>query len=375
MKKGEKKIRNASREELIIPESVVNTESYYQLNEVLKHELLNDKRLYKTSDVNLTIDLAQSLNNVKKKISHLPLPEQKDILANAHAVRALYGKVSVLKQHAYGMVRGNYVEDNGLLVPRTTELLELFGRFHTVEEIHKIINQEWKLDVSKATISAFKGKHEVKIIELQEKYKRNFSHVRLGYKRSRLDELTFLYQSRKELREVSPTVDNDRLMLQMLEQVRKECEGDEIKINFEGKLDVNATINLHIQTDVMQKVAIKDIVLSRLCAKYNVDPKLILHRLHRSIYAKFTGTKPADGDIMEDQIIYPSQHIYDFDKIKKLNQKINFEEAQIIEEIKKEENIPEVKKQQINDLKASLQEKLKQRQEEAIRMAGRTKKE
>ena len=375
MKKGLKKNIIGAVANGIIPENIINVEAYYELEKVLKHELLNDKRLYTTSDVNLIIDLAQLPHTVKKKISHLPLPEQSDILAYSTAVRSMFGKASALKQAAYGMSRGHYAEDTSFLNPRMIEILELFGNYHTTDEVHKIINQQWQLPVSKATVVNFKNKHEVKIKELQEKYKRDFSHVRLGYKKSRLDELTYLYQSRKDMREKSPTVDNDKMLLKFIEQIRKECEGDEIKVNFEGKLDVNATIDLHIQTDIMQKVSIKDIVLARLCAKYGVDPKLILHRLHRSIYAKFTGTKPADGDIMEDQIIYPSQHIYDFDKIKKLNDKIKFDEAQIVEETNKLEILPETKKQEISNLKSSLMEKLKQKQEEAIRIAGRTRKD
>lgn len=343
-----------------LPKGVVNRNAYNDYVILQQHPLLNDDRVYQTSNPNLKIDLATPINHVRRMSADLPEQEQKDIFAQTSAVKALLGKLSFLKQSTYGMVRGNFIEDNGFLDPRKTELIELFGRFHTIEEVHQLINQQWGLEVSISTVRAFKTKNLDKVTELQEKYKRDYSHVRLGYKRARLDELTYLYTKRKEIFEGNPTAENHRLMLTTLEQIRKECEGDELKVSFEGNLNINATINVHIQNDLMQKLSIKDIVLSRLCGKYGVNNQLLLYRLHRSFYAKFVGTQKADNDLLGDEMIYPSQHVYDFEKIKRQNQLLEIEEAKIVEEDVK---VEESKKDPGAILKKALQEKIKQKQE------------
>ncbi len=378
VKKDNNKKNTGSKKPIIveyseeIPEMVVDKEAYKEYLKIKNHELLNDKRIYNTSDVNLSIDLAQQLNYIKKKISHLSLEEQKDILAHTAAARALLGKLGYLKTKAFAQTSGRYLDDNTYLAPRITEVLELFGRFHTTEEVHRIINQDWGLEVSNSVVKQFREKHFEKINELQEKYKRDYSHVRLGYKRSRLDELSYLYQKRKE--KIGTSVDNDKLMLMIMEQIRKEIDGDEIKINFEGKIDVNATINLHIQQDILQRVSIKTIVISRLCAKYGIESQLIMQRLYKSVYAKFAGTIPADGDLLEDAIIYPSQQIYDFNKIEKMNNRNKIEEAQIVEESRNKNTLSPAKEKTMSDLKRSLAEKLKQKQDQTSRVSRIDKK-
>ncbi len=365
--KGKGKNEKLSTPEDLVPKAVVNRDAYLEYVKLKEHPMLGDARIVQTSNANLTLDLGMPIHRLKKFLPDLPEAEQKDILAQHAAVKSLTARLGILKQKSYGLIRGNFIEDNGYLDPRKTELFELFGRFYTTEEVHRVINEQWGLEVSKNTVAAFKTKYLDKITELQEKYKRDYSHVRLGYKRARLDELTYIYQKRKDIYETNPSVENHRLLLQTLEQVRKEVDGDELKVTFEGKLDINATINVHIQNDLLQKISIKDIVIGNLCAKYNVDPKILLHRLHKSFYAKFVGTVKPEDDLLEAEMIYPSQAIYDFDKIVRLNKQLDIEEAQIVEEeTKKVEKV----KPTGAALKQSLQEKLRQKIEQANKSAS-----
>ena len=63
-------------------------------------------------------------------------------------------------------------------------------------------------------------------------------------------------------------------------------------------------------------------IIGRLCARLKVNPKYILYRLHTSYYSKFTGFLP--NDISDDnEIQYPSQIVYDFDRIAALNKELN----------------------------------------------------
>lgn len=350
-----------------IPEKIVNRVAYEKYVEVKGHHLLNEGRMYKTSDVNVIVDLGAFRSKYfEKKIEHLPDDEKRIIYGQMAAVKGLIQKMGMLKQQAFGVARSVYIEDNSYLKPRQAELLEYFKKLHTVEEVHKIVNAEWGLPVPLAQIKNFRIKHFEQIQQLQEEYKRETDHVRLGYKRSRLEELSEMFASMKVTYEQRRHHESYKLMLMTMEQIRKEADIPELRMVFEGTMtnmnvDVQGVVQNHIEeTIMMQRLNLKAIILSRMCAKTGVNPLIIMHRLMKSYYAKFTGTLPADQSIYTDDLIYPASHIYDFDKIEKLNKQQMQIEQDILEKHEKQvqdtENTPA-----FSDLKKLLAEKLEQK--------------
>lgn len=324
-------------------EVIEDEEMYQEYLKVSTHPLLTSERLIQIPGQPKAVDILAPITVLKKKIISLTAQEQKEILTKHSAATTLLQRATVLRKKAYGVV-SNFAfstktnEPMVILDVRKTEILELYGRFFTSQEIFKTINQEWNLTVSMNTLEAFKNKYQEEIFKLQEKYKRDYSNVRLGYKRSRLDELTWLYNKRKEIYERTGFGEDHKILQSTLEQIRKECEKDELKISFEGNINITETINVHFQNEALQQLSVKDIVLGRLCAKFGVNPKVMHHRLHKSFYSKFVGTVEAEEDLMTDEIIYPSQIVYDFNKIRNQNKNIKIEEAQIIAQDKKEES-------------------------------------
>ena len=77
-----------------------------------------------------------------------------------------------------------------------------------------------------------------------------------------------------------------------------------------------------------------------------------MYRLHTSYYSKFTGFLPQDMAGDEDEISYPSQVVYDFDRIAKLNEALDITDVEYTED-------PEPKKP--TGLKALLQAKLEEK--------------
>ena len=54
-------------------------------------------------------------------------------------------------------------------------------------------------------------------------------------------------------------------------------------------LDVNieVTIQNHIQKEILRTINLKEIILGRVAARMNYDPKKLVAGLHNSYYAKF----------------------------------------------------------------------------------------
>ena len=129
-------------------------------------------------------------------------------------------------------------------------------------------------------------------------------------KRPRLEELAWMY-SKMKARYVSLNgIDAYNSMLRTLEQIRKEAEGDVLNIN--GVLDVNieVTIQNHIQKEILKTINLKEIILGRVAARMNFDTKKLVAGLHNSYYAKFVDIS---GEYDEEaEMNYPSNQAYDF---------------------------------------------------------------
>lgn len=357
-----------NKNENISNDGVVDEETYQEYLKISTHPLLTSQRLFSIPGNPKLLDILTPLTTLKKKILSLPEAEQKVIITKHKAATSLMQKANSLRRKAYGIHTNHSFstknnEATTILDIRKTEILELYGRFFTSQEILKTLSQEYNLSVSLSTLEAFKTKYQEEITKIQEKHRKDYSNIRLGYKRSRLEELTWMYNKRKEIYERTGYGEDHKILQSTLEQIRKECEKDELKISFEGNINITETINVHFQNEMFQQLSVKDIVLGRLCAKFGINPKVMHHRMHKSFYAKFVGTVEAEEDLMTDEIIYPSQIVYDFNKIRHQNKAIKIEEAQIITDSKKEES--ENPPAEINKLKQQIMKALEERKTKA----------
>ena len=84
-----------------------------------------------------------------------------------------------------------------------------------------------------------------------------------------------------------------------------------------GAVDINieVTIQNHIQKEILKTINLKEIILGRVAARMNYDPKKLVAGLHNSYYAKFVDIS---GDFDEDaEMQYPSNTAYDFGMIER----------------------------------------------------------
>lgn len=341
---------------LKVPTGVIDIDAYNEYNRVLNSETLKNCEV-ETSDPNCTVNLKSLLFRLEAKIAHLPEEEREELKARGKAMHSLMGKLSQLKKKAFGIAQnGPYSLQESVLDAKSSELIEYFGRFHSAYEIHKIVTIDWGYDVNYTTVENFRKRHLDRIKEKQEEYKRDYSDVRLGHKRSRLDELQYLYNHRKQKYEESENKDDYKLLLQTIEQIRKEVEGDKFTIDGHLTMDVEHTVNLHIQNEVLKNIVINDIIVGRLSARIGVDSRVLINKLHNSYYAKFTGFDTSQADSLDEVPIYPSKFVYNFDDLERHSLELKNKE----EDFKRSLPVLEpAQKAHMTDVKSILLEKIR----------------
>lgn len=319
---GNKEVRDDSGD-IIYPPEVINRKAWDEY--IALYEWLSDpvNHLFETSDPELVLNLASSRFHINNKIVHLPKAEQKRIIKIHEAVCVKRGymtkkKIEAVDGYAKQGERRRKLESKlqgNEAIDRMAEIVEMFGRFYSISEVHKVITTDWGVDITTHSLSRFRSNNMPKILELQEKYRREFSDVRLGIKRSRLDELSYLYNTRRQIYDKTTRLDDSRELRAILLDIRREIEGDRVIIDGNMSIDINQTISVHINQEMMNTLGIKSMIIARTAAKLNVSPLMLQYRLSRSYYAKFAGFMKSDINISDEEIPYPSKIIYNFEDL------------------------------------------------------------
>jgi hypothetical protein len=341
-------LSNSGLRKKISPSLVKNKDAY---NELLmkEKELENDpERFYKSNTIDFTFDLLVPYIKINKQVKENNIPEYEAaiILKKSKEFTSRYFKLNKLRFEAVGG-KNEFGERFTVLDARKAELIGLFGKFNTLAETHKIVTTEWGLNISYSNLEKFRANNLDTIQAEQDKYVRDWSGLKLVYKRGRLDEYSGLYEDRKIRYDETHNRDDYKLLLQTLEAIRKEIEGDRLTVDGSLEVNVQQTINLHVQQDLLKNLNILQFIIARVAVRMGKSQSVLMERLEKSYYAKFSGILPPDNNINTDEIYYPSRELYDFNKIKAAN-------ATVIEDV---QPLPEVKeeiKQQGNALMEAL---------------------
>lgn len=241
-----------------------------------------------------------------------------------------------------------------LLKQHETYILELFGKFYNSRQVHKKLLED-KIVVSYEAIHSFFQQNREKIRELRNKAQENIDDLSIGIKRGRLEILDFLLGDLKELynkQTPSQKISYSKEIRGIVEQARKEVEGDELKLTVNGRIDVTATIETVMRgATLTQDLTIAQMVLSRVAARTGTSYMKLATRLANSFYAKFNGFRKNDN-IAEDPI-YPSSFNYDiFEMRDRVEELYRVEDASysIVEEVDREEEDLKVDKEKLLQL-------------------------
>lgn len=313
----------------VIPEDVVDREFYVKWSK-LKDKLPNSSsRHIQTSDPNITIDCYALVHYVDSKICDLPQKERKEIMEQYWKFRKQFGRMNAYKSKAFASSSRNY--GTNFLKKRRGEMIGLFGQYFDVKEVHKIITQDWGYTVAIGALEEYRKQNIKEIEESQRSYKNNLGAVRLGHKRCRLEELSYLYNDRKQKYFDTRGKEDYKLLLMTIDQIRREVEGDTLRIDGAFQINVEHRLTQHIQQEILKELVLKDLIVSRVAAKMGSNSLLLMSELDNSFYTKHSGF---NGTVDEEaEIIQPSKTEYDFDAIKKKHKEksVSIEEAEIDE--------------------------------------------
>lgn len=304
--------------QITIPEDVVNPTEYKKMLALEKHPIIRNT-IYISSEGD-EINIGMLPHRLAKHIEHLSSKEQEDILELKRKYNQLRAKISTAKSLAFGRAGrygGKSKDELAVykLSPFEEDIIELLGRMFTVAEVVKIMGEDNGVIVNEDDVKGILKKHIVEIERKREEFRNRVADVRLYNKRPRLEELAWMYSKMKNKYIALNSIDSYNAMLRTLEQIRKESEGDILNIN--GVLDVNieVTIQNHIQKEILRTINLKEIILGRVAARMNYDPKKLVAGLHNSYYAKFVDIS---GDYDPDaEMSYPSNSAYDFTMIER----------------------------------------------------------
>ncbi len=318
---------------------VIDQESYEAYKNLMGLPIMNEGKFYETEDGDI-INCGMPVHNLKKAIVHMSSNDKRKMLQKNKIFARVLGKSNSYKSKAYGagykggkQSRTRVKEQmNTLMEKHEDEILELFGRMFSPQEVQKYIVEELEINTNMVSVLAFRKHHLDAITMKIEQFKKDFSDIRLSNKKGRLEELVWLYHRAKSILEATGR-DSDRdFMLKVLEQVRKECEGDKIRIDGNFDIKMEATINLHAKKDVLSTINLNQIIIGRVASRMNVPASKLIKNMMDSYYNQFNGIISAEHeetlDAEYEVMNYPTAEAYDFSLIKRKNKALTDKEKE-----------------------------------------------
>jgi len=313
-----------------------------------------------------TVDCKAPLAIVRKIITkHNVSKEQAEELIRVSTeiqkLKSRKGRANVKwSRHVYAKKDG----DKSILGVRSAEIINMFGRYYSVEEIVKYIRKEWGLSVKYDAVMKFFTDNKSKIEQKRAEFVLRGKETRLATDAGRLELLSKLAWEFEEKFEKSKSIEYSKELRGIIEQIRKEVKGEEIRLTVDGKIDIQATITAN-QTlnEALSKLPINMIIIGLTAAKQRINPANIIASLTNSYYSRINGFSKLGR---KEDVELPGRYIKQYDwaeienKVKEREQEIvDVEPIEVLEEdIKSEEKVL------IEDKKKKLLELLKQYKEQ-----------
>lgn len=282
----------------------------------------------------------------------------------SHQFQHFWGRMTVCSKKAFG---GNWLMPGGVLAAKQDELLDLFGRLYTLDEVYRIVIEDWGYSVARETIRTFYSRNLEKIEKLRNQYESDFSDVALTKKRSRLDKLSVMFYTYYNKWAKDNRLEYSKELRALLEQIRKEVEGDSLNLNVQGQINVDMTIEANKTLyDTYKRIPVNNLILGMVAAKKGIDPTKLMAQLTSSYYSAMTGYGGKYD--AETQLIHPVDLTYNWNEInmKHRGDKKNelIEEAKLVTSsgtVEKDANLMTTKKKLLEILDNDREENNKRR--------------
>lgn len=270
--------------------------------------------------------------NIKGTVKNEPPDIQEKAMAlsselRSHCIKMMHAKNRLKKPSPVVEL----ISDN-----ESTQILELLGRDYSVTEVHRVLLKS-NIKVDYNILLKFAKLNEDKIRELRTRWREDINDVSLSIKRSRLEKLNYLLNDLFEhFNKATPNkkLEFSREIRGIIEQARKEVEGEEIKLTVNGRIDIEATISNYMNDSrILQDLTLHQIVISRVATKLGMTSQYLIERLAHSFYSKFNGFR-RNSDL-STKILYPSAVNYDILELEQKNKAIVAKQDKfLIEDVK-----------------------------------------
>jgi hypothetical protein len=154
-----------------------------------------------------------------------------------------------------------------------------------------------------------------------------------------------------------------REMARILEQARKEVEGEQVHLNIDGSINITSTIESAKSVEKLYAdINFMNLLMSRVAARMRINPLILQYQLTNSWYARFTGIKRNDS-LMDEIPNYPSKIILNWNDIQDKAEKHEEKMAQLKKKFDQVVDfVPlDEDEQKAENLRKALKEKLKLR--------------
>lgn len=207
-------------------------------------------------------------------------------------------------------LNGSVRKNQNILEIKKEDVLEQFGNYKSIEQVLNIV-KEWGYTSSKNNLTEFYYNHLDEIQDRRMRFQAREKDYYLSTGTGRIESLSYLFTELMKLFEDSKNVKYSAELRAIIEQVRKEVKGDEIRLTVDGKIDITATVqaNRTIQ-ELNRKMPINMFIISLVAAKKGINPMNIMAQLGNSFYSNYNGFNPI---VEEDEMKLPSHFINSYD--------------------------------------------------------------
>jgi len=312
--------------------SVKDKNAYGEWKRLAAHRLLNEDQVFYASDGS-EVNLGWFPSLLVKRIEHLPEKEQENIRNKKKEYMRVLTACGTAKSQAYGygFSQKKRLTEDGLhkdiLSTKKHEVIELFGRMFSVPEVHRVCVEQFRIPCSLNTVNNFRIKFAEQITEKISNFKKEIGDMRLANKRGRLEELIWLYVTMKKEYEAEKTTLKHKSLVGNLEQIRKEVEGDSLRVEGDFMIKLEANLNQHLQIEIFKQININQIIVGRVASRLGASPEMVIASLMDSYYKGITGIVDDADESEYDTIEFPSVIPYDFGKIQKAQIELQKEKA------------------------------------------------
>ena len=285
---------------------------WVQISDVIeKHELRYYTVIDKLGDSH-TIDCIGVYTMLWKKLDNLrgiPKSDYDEVKRRCLLLHKIKLKKSALNRQWNADVdkkqgKGSVVEF------RKADILDAFGQYKNIEQVMELI-KSWGLSTSKTKLTEFYYNNKAEIDDRRMRFVASEKDYYLATGTGRIESLSYLYSQLLEKFEETKGVKYASEIRSIIEQVRKEVKGDEIRLTVDGKIDITATMNANLTIqELNRKIPINMFIVGLVAAKKGINPQSIMAQLGNSFYADYNGFREIKG---KEEMELPSHFINSYD--------------------------------------------------------------